>query len=206
MYANIFFVLIILLHHLSPTLFKIYLDQALKSWSKKVRSMGLRVGQDKLFALYFVDDQVVIAEFQYDLSYMVRKLNEAYQQAGLTINTEKSEYIVVGKDEIENLPLEETHMVRVKQCKYLGALFNKKGNSNEEITQRIIKGRNIIRALNLVLWDKDMKMETKKRIYESIVKPTTIYGSEVWDINRKNRKKLLSTEMDFLRRSSRISR
>ena len=159
--------------------------------------MGLRVGQDKLFALYFADDQVVIAEDQDDLSYMVRKLSEAYQQAGLTINTGKSEYVVVGKDEIENLPLGETHMVGVKQCKYLGALFNKKGNSNEEITQRIIKGRNIIRALNSVLWDKDMKMKTKKRVYESIVKPTKpSYGSEVWDINQKNRKKLLSTEME----------
>ena len=168
--------------------------------------MGLKVRQDMLFTLYFADDQAVIAEDQDDLSYMVKKLDKYYQQAGLTINMEKSEYIVVGNEAIENLQLDGKHIVGVSQCKYLGAIFNKNGNSNEEITQRIIKGRNMIRALNSILCDKNMKKETKKRMYESLVKPTITYGSEVWDVSQKNKKKLLSTEMDFLRRSCRVSR
>ena len=74
---------------LSPTLFKIYLDRSLVRWTKECKSMGLRVGDDNLFTLYFGDDQIVVAEHDEDLEYMVRKLKEEYDAAGLTMNMVK---------------------------------------------------------------------------------------------------------------------
>jgi hypothetical protein len=39
-----------------------------------------------------------------------------------------------------------------------------------------------------------------------MVQRVIIYGAEIWDGNRKKRKKLLATEMDYLKRSCRKTR
>jgi hypothetical protein len=59
---------------LSPTLLKMYLDIVLQGCQSKCRNTGLCVGNDILYALYFTDDQIVIAKDKDNLSYMVRKL------------------------------------------------------------------------------------------------------------------------------------
>ena len=41
-------------------------------------------------------DQVIIAEDEDDLCYMLRKLDEECQKWSLTINTNKTEYTVIG--------------------------------------------------------------------------------------------------------------
>ena len=54
-----------------------------------------------------------------------------------------------------------------------------------EVNERIIKWRKITRAL---------------------IRNVTTDGAEVWDIGVRNRGRLLATEMDFLRRSSGLTR
>ena len=51
--------------------------------------------------------------------------------------------------------------------------------------------------------------ETKNRklyIYQTIIQSILIYGAEVWQIPTREMNKILSTEMDMLRRSARKSR
>ncbi|PSN39623.1 hypothetical protein C0J52_13800 [Blattella germanica] len=60
--------------------------------------------------------------------------------------------------------------------------------------------------LNNILWDRDITSKTKTNIYNSIVKSTITYGSETWHLKSGAIQKLHSTEMDFWRRSARISR
>jgi hypothetical protein len=94
----------------------------------------------------------------------------------------------------------------VDKCKYLGALFTKNSNSNEEINNGVNKGRNVIRSLNSILWDKSLRKKTKKRMYEAMVWNVMIYGAEEWEVNRKNGNKLSVTEVDYLRRRCRRTR
>ena len=60
--------------------------------------------------------------------------------------------------------------------------------------------------LNGILWDRHIKKETKINIYKTIVRSVLTYGTETWILNKKIKSKLASTEMDFLRRSSRHSK
>ena len=43
-------------------------------------------------------------------------------------------------------------------------------------------------------------------MYHSIVKSFSTYGVETWELNKKEKNRLLSLEMDFWRRSSRHSK
>jgi hypothetical protein len=88
----------------------------------------------------------------------------------------------------------------------LGVLFNKNGNSNEEITNSVYNGRNNIRSLNSVLWDKSPRMIRKKIINTTMVQSIVIHRAEAWDANRKNRNTLSAAEMDYIQRSYRRTR
>jgi hypothetical protein len=106
--------------------------------------------------------------------------------------------MIFGNNEKEVLPLEDDYISGVDKCKYFGVIFAKNSKSNEEINNTVNKGRNIIRSLNSILQDKSLRNIIKKRIYETMVQSVMIYGVDVWDVNRKNRNKLLATKMDYL--------
>ena len=52
----------------------------------------------------------------------------------------------------------------------------------------------------------DVTPKTKTRISHAIIKSTVTYAAETWCLKAKTVVKLNSTEMDFWRRSARISR
>jgi hypothetical protein len=94
----------------------------------------------------------------------------------------------------------------VNEYTYLGVKITKDGNHEPEINDRINKGRADITKLNGILWDRDVTPKTKTHIYRAIVKSTIRYAAETWCLKAKMVAKLNSTEMDFWRRSARISR
>jgi len=56
------------------------------------------------------------------------------------------------------------------------------------------------------LWDRGVTPKTKNHIYRAIVKITITYAAETLCLKAKTVAKLNSTEMDFWRRSARVSR
>jgi len=61
-------------------------------------------------------------------------------------------------------------------------------------------------CLNGILWSKDKRNERKLNIYNALIKSSLLYGSETWRLTENNKRRVEATEMDALRRSSRISR
>ena len=68
------------------------------------------------------------------------------------------------------------------------------------------RARAAITKLNSISWDRDVTPKTKTRIYHAIVENTITYAAETWCLKAKTVAKLNSTQMDFWRRSARISR
>jgi hypothetical protein len=59
---------------ISPTLFKIYVEKALKTWKRKFSGMGYNLDNTTIYTPQFADDQVVMAQSKEDLEYVCRKL------------------------------------------------------------------------------------------------------------------------------------
>lgn len=191
---------------MSPILFNIYLDAALKQWRRKCEGMGIPIGDRTLYTLHYADDQVVIAQDYDDAEYMMRKLSEEYSKWGLTINLNKTEYMCVGGMN-QDIRLDDGTLIKgCDNYTYLGTKMEKTGKSEEMISSRINNARKITGTLNSILWQKDITPKTKMHIYDAIMKSTLTSGCEVWQISRNMERKLLTTEMDFLRRSARVSR
>jgi len=61
-------------------------------------------------------------------------------------------------------------------------------------------------ALNSSWWHKIITINRKLYIYQTITQSILVCGAEVWQIHTRGKNKILSTEMDVLRRSARKSR
>ena len=66
-----------------------------------------------------------------------------------------------------------------------------------DIKNRINKGRAITAMLNGVLWNGQITRKHKLQIYNSIVKSAVTDGAEKWKFNKNLEPKLMSFEIDF---------
>jgi hypothetical protein len=169
--------------------------------------MELEVQDTTLFSLLFANDQLLMAQDYEYLEYMTRKLIDEYELWGLKLNINKTKYTPIG-DTARNLQLEDGKgtISYVNEYTYLGVKITKDGNQEPEINGRINRGRAAITKLNDILWDRDVTPNTKIHIYQAIVKSTITYEAETRCLKANTVVKLNSTETDFWRRSSRISR
>jgi hypothetical protein len=71
---------------------------------------------------------------------------------------------------------------------------------------RVIQARKCKACPNEILWSEDIRKESKLNIYNAMIKSSLLYGSETWRLTENNKRRVEATEMDALRRSSRISR
>ena len=80
------------------------------------------------------------------------------------------------------------------------------GENKTEIKHRINQARKTIHTLISVWWYKNITKNRKLYIYQTIIQNILVYGAEVWQIGTRESNKIVSTEMDVLRKSARKSR
>jgi hypothetical protein len=168
--------------------------------------MGLNVNETFLHTLLFTDDQILIAADEYDIEYMMRKISETYDRAGLKVNVAKTKYLVVGDRQNNNLVINGQVIEVCNDYKYLGVTISGEGSSKKELSNRIGQAKQEINKLNSILWANNIKKQTRKRIYKTVVESLLLYGSEVWEITKRDKQRLEAVEMNFMRRSCRVSR
>ena len=90
-----------------------------------------------------------------------------------------------------------------QEYKYLEVIFDNSRTDDKVIRLRVIQARKCISCLKGILWSKDIR---KLNIYNVLIKSSLLYGSETWRLTENNKRRVEATEMDALRRFSRISR
>ena len=88
-----------------------------------------------------------------------------------------------------------------QEYKYLGVIFDTRGTDDKEIKSRVIQAKKCIACLN---GSKDIRKERTLNIYNALIKSSLLYGSETWRLTENNKRRVEATEMDALRRSSRM--
>jgi hypothetical protein len=145
---------------MSLALFKIYIDTALKEWSRKCKQMRLKIKDNcHVHNILFVDDQVVITRGVEDHNYIGINLEDKYEKWGLKINYAKTEYL--GTVHSEELQINGKAIRTVKQFKYLGSVVQENGPSDLEIEKRISETRRVICMMNSVSWNRNILHPTK---------------------------------------------
>jgi hypothetical protein len=151
--------------------------------------MGIPIKDTYLFSLNYAYDQIVLAQDAFDLEYMMRKLKQSYGQCGLCVNFNKNNYIVVNSEFPQDLLTDDLITITpVTHCKYLGVSISNDGGWNMEINQRIRDTKRMVGCLNSIWWDQYIASKTKKRLGRCLVESVMMYGSQLWEENKRNKK------------------
>ena len=185
----------------SPWLFNVFLDVIVKE-SRGGFKEGMRLGEENVDVLLFADDMVLVADSEESLRVNITTLDETLRKWEMKMNWEKTEVMKVGKErghycvEVGDRKLESVEVV-----KYLGVMISGDGRMEEEIRSRIGNAARVIGVLNEPVWKrKELSRRTKLRVYNAIVVPTLMYGSETWVLNKQQESAVQATEMHVLRR------
>jgi hypothetical protein len=151
--------------------------------------------------MLFADEQVLIAKSQSDLQYSVHNLNKIAAKYSLEINIEKTKVTafkgrepVRSKICINNKTLEQ---VNIYSC--LGYYLSYE--EEKDLNMKIINFLKITGIINQIFQPNLVSKYTRIKIYKILARPTLAYGSESWTIRGNDRKRLISAEMQFIRRT-----
>jgi hypothetical protein len=83
---------------------------------------------------------------------------------------------------------------------YLGALISDDNSVRKEIQRRILAGNRTHFAGISLFRNRLLSRATKIRLYKTLIRPTVIYGAEIWKMTRKDEQALLIFERKIFRR------
>ena len=79
-----------------------------------------------------------------------------------------------------NVMLNGEALEAVDQFKYLGSVIAANGGVEADVRHRVNEGCNVLGALKEVMKNRGLGINVKKVLYEKLVVPTVMYGSESW--------------------------
>ena len=212
---------------LAPDLFNLYLDTAVRALLPVLSSLGVRIsykidGQlrecrnpthdDLVWILMYADDICLIADNPDNLSQAITAMDAAFLTYGLTVSTQKTKILVVGKDagtHANNLHVlvRDTELEVVSEFKYLGSIFSADNTVDKEVSSRIAKAGYAWHTLKVAkVWSSaKLSLHTKLQYFTCIVLSILLYGCETWTVLPDHVSRLRAFHMRSLRHICGIS-
>ena len=159
--------------------------------------------------LLFADDTALVAESAEQLQCLVREFGRVCERRKLRVNVEKSKVMSVGvnvEPSLPNIMLNGERMEVVNSFKYLGSCFSSDGGVKEDVSMRVGEGMRTFGAMKRMWSGRSVTVRVKRELYERVVVPTVMYGSESWGMRVEERDKLDVAEMKCLRSMCGVTR
>ena len=136
-----------------------------------------------------------------DLERAIHHWNECFGRAGMKLNVSKTEILCVSREKEDNfnIVINGETVKNVEKAKYLGSVIMREGGNKLDITERIGKFSKNVGALYPILKDKHVPQKTKQIIFETVLSPTLMYGTEAWAITTTDWSRIQASEMRPLR-------
>ncbi|XP_061463687.1 glucosylceramide transporter ABCA12 isoform X2 [Rhineura floridana] len=107
-------------------------------------------------------------------------------------------------EDLCNFKVENEDIELVKGYQYLGTVIYQTGDNSQDIRRRLGLGKAAMRELEKVLKCKDVSLNTKVRIIQTMVFPICMYGCESCTVKKADKRKINSFEMWCWRRALQI--
>ena len=210
---------------LAPILFNIYMDAIIKlllrdcPYGVKLvfRTNGELVEPQKggkldiemlIQCLLFADDLVIISDSRIGLEECLTKFDTIAGNMGLTVAIEKTKVMELGpKDPQWKVILRSQEVEKVECFDYLGSRFDERCDIGVEVQRRITKAAGSFASLYNPLWrQKSIPIITKVHVFNAMIIPCLLYGSETWVLLKEHVERLESFQMKCLRKICGISK
>ena len=183
---------------LSPLLFVIIID---------VLTEEIEVGT---WAMLFADDLVLCDPDREMMELRLEIWRDCMEKNGLKVSRAKTEHLQTtgDTDPVRMKRYMETEMVNlptVQSFKYLGSTIDRGGGASKDADNRVIKAWSKWRELSGVICDKKIPTKLKLLIYQTVIRPTLLYGCETWPMSVKDEKHMATTEMRMVRLATEVT-
>ena len=173
---------------ISPTLFNIAvnnLKEAIDDRNMKISQFADDCAIWKTWAKFKPNpskiDKTVEQKFLGQLEKQTNNLIQHLREAGLKVNTKKTQAILFNTSAERTLNIDKTEIKTQPTAKFLGITFEKQGKYRQHI-QEVSRRASMGLALLIILSRKGMHVpySTKKVIYRSLVEARLTYGQEIY--------------------------
>ena len=169
---------------LSPLLFNIFINDIGNSLLLHDAPI---VHDSKVNHLLYADDLVLLSTTEEGLQRNIDKVHEYCKQWGLVINTDKSKVMAFSKERITGInknkfrfAIGNDDIEYVSQYKYLGVIFTSNAKFSVAENTLSMKASRALFSIKQSIFDKTIKPSSLLRIFDALVKPIALYGSEIW--------------------------
>ena len=123
-----------------------------------------------------------MAESKEELKYLLMKLKDESEKAGLKLNIQKTK--IMASSPITSWQIDGKTMETVTDFIFLGSKITADGDCSHEIKRRLLLGRKALTNLDSILKCRDITLLTKVCLIKAMVFPVVIYGCESWTIKK----------------------
>ena len=186
---------------LSPYLFNMYSEIIMRNALDN--TIGFNIGGNMINNLRYADDTTLIAANKNDLEKLIKSIKDKSEEAGLYLNVKKTK-VMSNKHEL-NITVDGQQIEQVTNFTFLGSRLEADGSCLSEIRRRITLGRSALTRMTKIWQCRDVGVEMKRRLVETLVFSIVKYGSESWTLKKEDRRRIDGFELWCWRRALRIS-
>ena len=171
---------------MSPWLFNIDIDGIIREAMDEFVG-GVQLSNTKVQVLLFANDIVMVTERK-DIQRNLEVLKAAMDKWEMKMHLGKTKVMVVSRvEEGCSVTIDGEKIEEVQSLKYFGSSISADGSSEEDIEQRIGAATRVVGAMRKeVLERRELKKETKLRVFNAMVVPTLLYGCEMWTVQKRH--------------------
>ena len=143
---------------------------------------GIKIAGRNINHLRYADDTTLMAESKEELNSLLMKVKHESEKVGLKLNIQKTK--IMASSPITSWQIDG------KQWKWWQTLFlggskiTSDGDCSHEIKRCLFLGRKVMTNLDSMLKSRDITLPTKVCLVKAMVFPVTMYGCEIWTINK----------------------
>jgi hypothetical protein len=184
---------------MSGFIFVLVMDWIMKNTNNQKR--GIRWNFTTILEdLDYADDLVLISSRYEDMRCKSERLYNVAAATGMKINFKKTKTLRMNGKNQETLKLVGEEIEDVDNFTYLGAVVDKYGGTEKDVSRRLSLARNAFVTLRPVWKSGKYSTTTKIRLFNSNVMPVLLYGAEMWRITGTDSKRLDVLQRTCLRR------
>ena len=182
---------------ISPTLFNLYLNDL----PRELGTIGtdpVEINRKQMNCLMYADDIVLISKSRNGMQTLLNRLEVYCKKWLLEVNIKKTKMMICNKGgkmlKHQCFKINGENVETVKQATYLGLIINNCGTFNDTLVNLVDKSRKVIFKLFKSFGYCLPNIKVAARLFDSLVKPILLYGSEVWGAFIVNFEKLGKVE------------
>ena len=168
-----------------------------------------KVQTEVLDEFLFADDMAKGAPTEEKMQKGVAQVSDSCDSYDLTISIKKTEVVyqsAPGKPYKEpTITVKGQRLQAVDKFTYLGSTLSRVVHIDDKVNARIAKASAAFGRLRGSIWDRSgIRLDTKLKIYRSVVLPTLLYACETWTVYQRLAKRLNHFHTSCLRKLLKI--